>query len=125
MIGAALAGAAILCLLPECLVSVEPRQLAAAVLGTMVLDHLLVLVGVFAMSQPSSNARYATRIILRGPLGPAFWGLVVVAGGVIPGLVLLLGTGALAAGVAAGLLLLGLLAFEWCFVMGGQGAPNS
>ncbi len=125
VIGAVLAGASTLCLLPVSLVDVEPRQVAAAVLGTAVLDHLLVLVGVFAMSQPSSNARYAAHIILRGPLGPLFWGVVVVAGGVIPGLLILSGSGGVSMSIAAGLLLLGLLAFEWCFVMGAQGAPNS
>jgi Fe-S-cluster-containing dehydrogenase component/formate-dependent nitrite reductase membrane component NrfD len=125
VIGAALAGAALICLLPESLIGFETRPLATGILGTMLIDHLFVLLGLFGMSRASDHATYAVRIILKGPLAPLFWGGVVLVGAIIPALLLLFCSGALPVGIASALLLAGLLAFEWCLVMGGQGVPNS
>jgi formate-dependent nitrite reductase membrane component NrfD len=66
-----------------------------------------------------------------GPFARAFWGGGVVAGGIIPLLLLLSGPllfaapNRIATGLASVLALVGLLIFEWCFVMAGQSVPNS
>jgi formate-dependent nitrite reductase membrane component NrfD len=61
-----------------------------------------------------------------GPFARAFWGGAVLVGGVLPLLLLLLGwSDRWAAGLASVLALVGLLVFEWCFVMAGQSVPNS
>jgi len=92
--------------------------------------HLLMLLGEVAMPHTTDNARYGARLMTHGPFARAFWGGAVVVGGVIPLLLLLVGSrlGApdrIAAGLASVLALAGLLIFEWCFVMAGQSVPNS
>ncbi len=66
-----------------------------------------------------------------GEFARAFWGGGVVVGAIIPLLLLLGGLlifgapGRIAVGVASVLAVIGLLIFEWCFVMAGQSVPNS
>ena len=61
-----------------------------------------------------------------GPFARAFWGGTVVLGGIVPLLLLLIGgPGRIVKGAASVLSLVGLLIFEWCFVMAGQSVPNS
>ena len=92
---------------------------------TLVL-HLLMILGEFAMPHATDNARYAARLITHGPFSVVFWGGAVGIGGFVPLLILFFGSHhAIASVLASGLTLLGLLAFEWCFVMAGQSVPNS
>jgi hypothetical protein len=66
-----------------------------------------------------------------GPFAHAFWGGGVVAGGIIPLLLLWCARlffavpNRVVAGFVSVLVLVGLLIFEWCFVMAGQSVPNS
>ena len=66
-----------------------------------------------------------------GPFSGAFWGGGVVVGGIVPLLLLLMGAlwfgspNHIVMGLASVFALVGLLIFEWCFVMAGQSVPNS
>jgi Ni/Fe-hydrogenase subunit HybB-like protein len=89
-----------------------------------------MLLGEVAMPHTTDNARYGARLMTHGPFARAFWGGAVVLGGIVPITLLLAGSlfGAsnrIATGVASALALIGLLIFEWCFVMAGQSVPNS
>jgi Fe-S-cluster-containing dehydrogenase component/formate-dependent nitrite reductase membrane component NrfD len=136
IIQALLCGSAVLALLPQPLGG-SPETLAFAVpsLAVTLILHLLMVLGEVAMPHTTDNARYGARLMTHGPFARAFWGGGVVAGGVVP-LILLLGgavvrgsfvggAGRIIAGVASLLALAGLLIFEWCFVMAGQSVPNS
>ena len=78
------------------------------------------------MPHSTDNSAYAARLITHGPFSAWFWGGAIVAGGILPLLLLwrgaLLSTAPRLRGVLA---LVGLLIFEWCFVMAGQSVPNS
>ena len=107
-------------------------QVLSFAIPTLVISlglHLLMLLGEVAMPHTTDNARYGARLMTHGPFARAFWGGAVGVGGVIPILLLLVGSfGAssrIAAGLASVLALAGLLIFEWCFVMAGQSVPNS
>ena len=81
---------------------------------------------VIAMPHTTDNAGYAARLITHGPFREMFWGGAIAMGGIVPLLLLLLAPASFALiGIAAVLALLGLLAFEWVFVMAGQSVPNS
>jgi formate-dependent nitrite reductase membrane component NrfD len=85
-----------------------------------------MLLGEVGMPHTTDNSRYAARLMTHGPFSRAFWGGAVVLGGIIPALLLFLAFGdRVVEGVAAVLALIGLLVFEWCFVMAGQSVPNS
>jgi formate-dependent nitrite reductase membrane component NrfD len=78
------------------------------------------------MPHATDNARYAARLITRGPYRLPFWVGAVVVGIVVPALLLILCSASGPAVAVSGLLVLaGLLIFEWCFVMAGQSVPNS
>jgi formate-dependent nitrite reductase membrane component NrfD len=131
IVQALLCGAAVLALLPDSIGgSSQALAFAAPTLVVTLGLHLLMLLGEVAMPHTTDNARYAARLMTHGPFANAFWGGAVVAGGIVPMALLLLSSllGAstrIAAGAASVLALVGLLIFEWCFVMAGQSVPNS
>jgi formate-dependent nitrite reductase membrane component NrfD len=132
IVQALLCGSAVLALLPEAIGgSTQARAFAIPTLLISLVLHLLMLLGEVAMPHTTDNARYGARLMTHGPFARAFWGGAVVLGGIVP-LVLLLGgrflsaaPNRIAAGLAGVLALMGLLIFEWCFVMAGQSVPNS
>ena len=78
------------------------------------------------MPHSTDNSAYAARLITHGPFKLWFWGGTIVAGGIVPlCLLLLVPVSFMNEGVSAALVLFGLFAFEWCFVMAGQSVPNS
>lgn len=120
VVQALLSGAAILAFLPGA------RSLAVAGLAVFLVLHLLIVLGEFSMPHATGNARYAARLITHGPYRRLFWWGAMVAGGLLPALLLSIGfASAIAVGLAAVLVLAGLLAFEWCYIMAGQAVPNS
>ena len=131
IVQALLCGSAVLALLPDA-IGGSASALAFAV-PTFIISlglHLIMVLGEVAMPHTTDNARYGARLMTHGPFAGAFWGGAVVMGGIIPLLLLLAGPslGApnrIAAGVSSALALVGLLIFEWCFVMAGQSVPNS
>jgi Ni/Fe-hydrogenase subunit HybB-like protein len=130
IVQALLCGSAVLALLPDAIGG--SAQVLSFAIPTLVISlglHLLMLLGEVAMPHTTDNARYGARLMTHGPFARAFWGGAVGVGGVIPILLLLVGSfGAssrIAAGLASVLALAGLLIFEWCFVMAGQSVPNS
>jgi Fe-S-cluster-containing dehydrogenase component/formate-dependent nitrite reductase membrane component NrfD len=123
---AVLCSAAVLALLPEAWgggPAVLPVAWAALAVGLAV--HLLAVLGEVAVPHATDNARYAARLVTHGPFSDTFWAGSVVAGGLAPAVLLATGPHQPATGAAAALILLGLLAYEWCFVRAGQGVPNS
>lgn len=126
IVQALLCGAAVLALLPDELGGSVQAALAARVtLITCVGLHLLMLLGEVAIPHTTDNARYAARLITHGPFRGAFWVGGVLVGGILPMLLLTLASNRLGVGLAALCALVGLLLFEWCFVMAGQSVPNS
>jgi Fe-S-cluster-containing dehydrogenase component/formate-dependent nitrite reductase membrane component NrfD len=131
IVQALLCGSAVLALLPEAIGgSARALSIAIPALVASLGLHLLMLLGEVAMPHTTDNARYGARLMTHGPFARAFWGGAVVLGGIVPITLLLAGSlfGAsnrIATGVASALALIGLLIFEWCFVMAGQSVPNS
>jgi formate-dependent nitrite reductase membrane component NrfD/ferredoxin len=132
IVQALLCGSALLALLPDALGgSTQAVSVAVPVLIISLVMHLLMLLGEVAMPHTTDNARYGARLMTHGPFAHAFWGGAVVVGGVVPLVLLLIGSqlfstpNRAAAGLASVLALAGLLIFEWCFVMAGQSVPNS
>lgn len=132
IVQALLCGSAVLALLPESIGgSAQTLAFAVPTLGVSLILHLLMLLGEVAMPHTTDNARYGARLMTHGPFARAFWGGAVVVGGLIPLVLLLIGgqmmggPNRIAAGIASLLALIGLLIFEWCFVMAGQSVPNS
>ncbi len=123
IVQAVMCGAAVLALLPPALGRSDAALgVARIALGSSLVLHLLIVAAEFTMPHATDNAGYAARLITHGPFKLWFWTGAVVLGGVVPLLLLWLTP---FAGVAAVLVLLGLLSFEWCFVMAGQSVPNS
>jgi len=127
IVQALLCGSAVLALLPRPFQGPgQALTVAVPVLAGSLILHLLMLLGEMAMPHTTDNARYGARLMTHGPFARAFWGGAVLVGGVLPLLLLLLGwSDRWAAGLASVLALVGLLVFEWCFVMAGQSVPNS
>jgi Fe-S-cluster-containing dehydrogenase component/formate-dependent nitrite reductase membrane component NrfD len=132
IIQALLCGSAVLALLPNALGgSAETLSVAVPSLVVSLVLHLLMLLGEVAMPHTTDNARYGARLMTHGPFAHAFWGGGVVAGGIIPLLLLWCARlffavpNRVVAGFVSVLVLVGLLIFEWCFVMAGQSVPNS
>jgi Fe-S-cluster-containing dehydrogenase component/formate-dependent nitrite reductase membrane component NrfD len=120
VVQAMLSGAAVLAFLPA------TRGVAVAGLAVSLALHLLIVLAEFSMPHSTGNARYAARLITHGPYRRVFWWGAIVAGGLVPALLLSIGSAsAIAVGLAAVLVLAGLLAFEWCLIMAGQAVPNS
>ncbi len=123
IVQAVMCGAAVLALLPPVLGGSDATMGVAriALVSSLVL-HLLILAAEFMMPHATDNAAYASRLITHGPFRFWFWAGAVVLGGIVPVLLLWLTS---FVGIAAVLVLAGLLSFEWCFVMAGQSVPNS
>ncbi len=122
VVQALVAGAAVLAWLPRSLGgSPAARTVAFAGLSVSLGLHALLLLAEFTMPHATDNARYAARLITHGPYRRLFWVGAILTGCVLPALLLIAGSAALAAAPA----LAGLLIFEWCFVMAGQNVPNS
>jgi Fe-S-cluster-containing dehydrogenase component/formate-dependent nitrite reductase membrane component NrfD len=122
---ALMCGAAVLALLPASLGGTsEARAAASIALSASLILHLLILAAELLMPHTTDNAAYAARLITHGPFRNWFWGGAVVAGGIAP-LSLLWAPVPEGEPVAAVLALVGLLIYEWCFVMAGQSVPNS
>jgi len=103
--------------------------LSTVLTGALIINTLL-LVGELLSRPATQEMAAAEALISRGRYAPAFWGVVVGAGTVVP-LVLLLATQAwmggspLVAAVAAVLVLLALIIHEVVFVKAGQAIPLS
>ena len=120
-------GAAVLTLLPGS-AGGSPQLVAIArvALGATLIAHLLIVAAEFTMPHSTDNSAYAARLITHGPFKAWFWGGAIVAGGVLPLMLLVIPVLAgLSLALAGVLALVGLLAFEWCFVIAGQSVPNS
>jgi formate-dependent nitrite reductase membrane component NrfD len=127
IVQALLCGAAVLGLLPESLGGSMQVVTAGAVALVICLGlHFVMLLGEVAIPHTTDNARYAARLITHGPFRATFWVGAVCVGTIVPLLLLLTGMSSrLVVAVAAVCSLIGLLLFEWCFVMAGQSVPNS
>ncbi len=128
IVQALLASGAFLALLPAGLGGGSPETLTVSVaaIGISLLIHLLILLGEFGVPHATDNAGYAARLITHGPYRYHFWIGSVAIGGILPALLLFVGSSNAGLVSLSGLLALGgLLAFEWCFVMAGQRVPNS
>jgi len=127
IVQALLCGSAVLALLPEAIGgSTQALAFAIPTLLISLVLHLLMVLGEVAMPHTTDNASYGARLMTHGPFARAFWGGAVVLGGIVPLLLLLVGEpNRIAVGLASVLALVGLLIFEWCFVMAGQSVPNS
>lgn len=127
VVQALMCGAAVLCLLPGAWGGAGPVAVVAKIgLGASLMAHLLIVAAEFLMPHSTDNSAYAARLITHGPFKHWFWWGTVVFGGIVP--LCLLGPVSFDihnTAIAAVLVLLGLLAFEWCFVMAGQSVPNS
>lgn len=124
---AVMAGGAGLALIPAALGgSAQSLGVASLALAAGLGLHLIMILGEFAMPHTTDNARHAAHLITHGPFRALFWGVAVILGGLLPVSLLIFGWGsATLLSLASILALLGLLAFEWCFVMAGQSVPNS
>jgi len=104
----------------------ELRTAASVAMGVGLALHALLLLFELGRRKATAAGRYAARIVVSGPLGGLFWGGAVGAGLVGPAVLLAAGAAVPAFVVVAGAAVLaGLLAYEWCLVMAGQGVPNS
>ena len=98
--------------------------LAAALVG-----HIVFLLFEHVLSpSPTKHHELATQTILRGAYSRLFWGVAIVAGGVVP-VAMLLGAGPAAGpaitSLAALLALAGGAAWEYIWVEAGQSVPLS
>jgi formate-dependent nitrite reductase membrane component NrfD len=125
IVQALMCGAAVLALLPAAVGGSDAaRAVARIALAASLIGHLLIMAAEFLMPHSTDNATYAARLITHGPFKNWFWIGSVVLGGILP-LLLLWARVPEGEPIAAVFALLGLLAFEWCFVMAGQSVPNS
>jgi len=127
IVQAFLCGAAVLALLPSAAGgSAQVLAVAKEALGFSLGLHLLMVAAEFMMPHSTDNSAYAARLITHGPFRNWFWGGAVVGGGLLPCSLLWFAPFDFHnAGLAGVLALIGLLIFEWCFVMAGQSVPNS
>jgi formate-dependent nitrite reductase membrane component NrfD len=98
----------------------SPAMLLACALGFSLIALLLECFTV----PPTNDARLAIHMILGKPMGGWFWGAGVVAGHIVPLLLLATGTGLLSA-FAAVLALIGMGVIEWLWVSVPQRIPLS
>jgi Fe-S-cluster-containing dehydrogenase component/formate-dependent nitrite reductase membrane component NrfD len=126
IVQAVLSGAAVLTLLPAAWGGdPDTRSLAASVLATCLALHFFIVAGEI-VPHGTTHTCYAARLITNGPYRAPFWIGAVLVGGVLPALLLVMAaSNPILLGLSALLALAGLFAFEWCFVMAGQGVPNS
>jgi Fe-S-cluster-containing dehydrogenase component/formate-dependent nitrite reductase membrane component NrfD len=126
IVQALMCGAAVLALLPASLAgSAQTLVVARVALAATLISHLLIVAAEFMMPHSTDNSAYAARLITHGPFKVWFWAGSIVAGGILPLCLLLMPVNFYTEAFAALLSLIGLLIFEWCFVMAGQSVPNS
>ncbi|HEV2381804.1 MAG TPA: NrfD/PsrC family molybdoenzyme membrane anchor subunit [Terriglobia bacterium] len=127
LVQATLSGAGVLALLPTAWGgSGDAHRLAAIAFLVLLILNFSVVLSEIVIPHGTTHARYAVRLITRGPYRALFWIGAVLLGSVLPLLLLTIGSAnAIVLDVAVLLALGGLFAFEWCFVMAGQGVPNS
>jgi Fe-S-cluster-containing dehydrogenase component/formate-dependent nitrite reductase membrane component NrfD len=118
LVSALAAGAAVALLLHGGLPAL--RGLLLASLGV----NLLLVLAERVTPHPNVDAAAAARLITDGPWRTAFWGGAVVAGTLLPAVLLLL-AGPLPTALAALLALLGLYLYDDCWVKAGQAIPLS
>ena len=104
-------------------------MLATILLVALTLHALLVLIEAFG-SHANSHVAAAAHYMVRGPLQYIFWGPFFAIGTLIPLLMLVIGLLAPAAqpallSIAGVFALVGLFAYEHCFVTAGQAVPLS
>lgn len=102
---------------------------AAVLLAALALHCILVLIEVFG-AHSNSHVATAGRYMRRGALRGLFWGLFFVIGSLLPLALLIValllpGVQPILLGSAAVLALIGLFAYEHCFVVAGQIVPLS
>ncbi len=102
--------------------SQPPADLARAILGIGVGLLTLLLIAEFLPRHATRNAELAARLITHGPLAGWFWGGVVAAGVVLPGVLLLAGAPLWTAAV---LLLVGIACRNHVLVQAPQRVPLS
>lgn len=121
MVGAAM----VLILSPFTTLSPEITHIARITFGVSLgVDLLVTLMGEFGMPHASEAAARAAKMISHGHFAPHFWGGSIVAGHLVPLVLLFLGMPAVTA--LAGLLaIVGLYLYEYAFVMAPQEIPNS
>ncbi len=126
IVQAVMCGAAALSLLPAFVggsaVSLSTSRITLMITVAL---HLLIVAAEFLMPHSTDNSAYAARLITHGPFKSWFWMGAVVVGGLVPMLMLAISSTDFLIRSAAVLAVLGLLVFEWCFVMAGQSVPNS
>jgi Fe-S-cluster-containing dehydrogenase component/formate-dependent nitrite reductase membrane component NrfD len=122
-----LTSSAVVLLLPSQLgISTRLHHAAVTGLALALAVHALMVLGELLMPHASRDARRAADLVARGPLRYTFWAGAIGVGCLLPAGLLGAASGsAVAAGLAGAGALAGLLAFEWCFVMAGQGVANS
>jgi Ni/Fe-hydrogenase subunit HybB-like protein len=131
LVQAALAGAAALGLLSWALNAggAMSTLFTCVLLAAIVVHVLFIMVEVFG-AHTNSHVAAAAHYISRGALRVTFWGPFFVVGSLIPivllsiGLLLPMAQPALL-GIAGILALIGLFAYEHCFVVAGQAVPLS
>jgi Fe-S-cluster-containing dehydrogenase component/formate-dependent nitrite reductase membrane component NrfD len=127
LVQAALSGAGVLALLPAAWGgSGDAHRLAATPFLVLLTLNFLIVLSEILIPHGTTHARYAVRLVTHGPYRTLFWVGAVLLGSALPLLLLMIGSAnAIVLDVAVLLALGGLFAFEWCFVMAGQGVPNS
>jgi len=123
------AGGALLALFPTGL-GVTKQLLSAAVYGLAIglFVHATTVAWELFVRRSSltPGARQAATLITSGSFRALFWGGAVCLGCLAPAALLAVSTTSRpVVGLGGAAALIGLLAFEWCFVMAGQGVPNS
>jgi Fe-S-cluster-containing dehydrogenase component/formate-dependent nitrite reductase membrane component NrfD len=101
-----------------------PAPALRGLLLTMLGLNLGLMLAERLVPHANADAAAAARFITEGPARGTFWGGVVVAGTLVPAL-LLLTSSWLAAGLAGVLALVGLYFWEDCWVKAGQSVPLS
>jgi len=125
-----LAGSAILLLVaPLTGASIDAISLLGRTLAGSLLAHLVILIVENLLTpSPTRHRELAVETIRRGVYAPFFWWGAIVAGGVIPVLLLFVGrppAGATLSSLAALLALAGSAAWEYVWVEAGQSVPLS
>jgi Fe-S-cluster-containing dehydrogenase component/formate-dependent nitrite reductase membrane component NrfD len=128
LIQAVIAGAAVLIMivLMTDATSVPLELLSNILLGGLLANLLIILVGELSMPHASADANAARHLIVRGALSRPFWGVAILLGNIVPLLLLTMMDGmAGIVALAAVLSLIGLLAYEHIWIVAGQAVPLS
>jgi formate-dependent nitrite reductase membrane component NrfD len=124
LVGALVAGAAALAIFGAMLgISVQELWTLSIILVLGLIAHAVILVAELGGAHPNLDVARAAHLITRGPWRGSFWGLVVIAGLVLP--IALALVGPLWSVAAAVLALAGLWVYEVLWVKAGQSIPLS